>query len=142
MDIEDHTDNLFLQRSINIVNSHNELVGPLYLHVSFEGLHGNFDEVTISDSERIPGLTMDENRLAKTAQIQDEAVKSLVDALQKNGLYDNSIIVLTGDNGGCLAEGHVSGLKGNKGSFFNGGIRVPALIHSTAYLLPSMANTT
>ena len=52
----------------------------------------------------------------------DEHTKLIVEALQARGMYDNSIIVVTSDNGGNpSAGGNNYPLKGTKKTLFEGG---------------------
>ena len=65
----------------------------------------------------------------------DKNIGKLVVALKENGLYDNTIIVFTGDNGGrsCFMQGHPTSnepLKGGKTFVFEGGMKTPLLIHA------------
>lgn len=57
----------------------------------------------------------------------DASVGRIVDALRKNRLYDNTIIFITSDNGPFF-EGGTAGLKGGKGSTWEGAYRVPLVI--------------
>jgi arylsulfatase A-like enzyme len=61
----------------------------------------------------------------------DEAIANLTCSLKSNGLYNNTIIVIAGDNGG---EGLINGtsypFRGNKFDTYNGGVRTNAFIHS------------
>ncbi|QVY65979.1 sulfatase [Polaribacter sp. Q13] len=64
----------------------------------------------------------------------DKNIGKLVAALKKEGLYENTIIVFTGDNGGrsSFMGGHPTSnepLKGGKTYVFEGGMRTPLLIH-------------
>lgn len=54
----------------------------------------------------------------------DWSVGKIVEALKNNKLFDNTLIFITSDNGPFF-EGSTSGLKGNKGSTFEGAYRVP-----------------
>lgn len=45
------------------------------------------------------------NRYFPTVRYQDEALKRFIEKLKKDGLYDNSIIVLYGDHYG-ISENH------------------------------------
>ncbi|MCV6620243.1 MAG: sulfatase [Cellvibrionaceae bacterium] len=51
----------------------------------------------------------------------------LIKALKQQGLYENTLIIFTSDNGPFF-EGSVAGLKGGKGSSYDGGFRVPLII--------------
>lgn len=59
----------------------------------------------------------------------DEAVGHIINQLKASGAYENTIIILTSDNGGVSSGDHFSTsnlpLKAGKGSTFEGGIRVP-----------------
>ncbi len=64
----------------------------------------------------------------------DENVGRLIQALKDTGPYENTIVILTGDNGGRTAFFHspptaVQPLRAGKTFTFEGGIRTPLLIH-------------
>jgi arylsulfatase A-like enzyme len=67
----------------------------------------------------------------------DENVGRLVDELKNLGLYDNTIIVFTSDNGGLSNHGYTpwdmstsnQPLRAGKGHFYEGGSRVPTFVH-------------
>jgi arylsulfatase A-like enzyme len=60
----------------------------------------------------------------------DRSIGALRTGLKKMGLSDNTLVWYCSDNGGLAGVGHdsVGGLRGNKGSIWEGGIRVPAII--------------
>lgn len=72
----------------------------------------------------------------------DWCVGEIVSALKKSGLYENTLIILTSDNGAVTDDGYaddaetllnghnpVGGLRGGKYSCFEGGTRVPFIVH-------------
>ncbi|MEZ5039786.1 MAG: sulfatase [Saprospiraceae bacterium] len=66
----------------------------------------------------------------------DENVGRLLQTLKENGLWDNTIIVFTSDNGGLTTLENnrqpptsVRPLRAGKGWCYEGGIRVPLMIH-------------
>ncbi|HOW67547.1 MAG TPA: sulfatase [Candidatus Paceibacterota bacterium] len=74
----------------------------------------------------------------------DANIGRVVDALEKLGLRDNTIIVFTSDNGGLctLPKGRLAPTsnlpwRGGKGWHYEGGIRVPAFIVWPARLKPA-----
>ena len=66
----------------------------------------------------------------------DEMLGNIVDELQSKGMYENSIIIFSSDNGGQSLNGGASNLplRGNKGTYYEGGVRVPAFVHSPSYV--------
>lgn len=102
---------------------------PFFLYVPFNAVHWPFQPPgkpeQIATSENWRDGTR-EDYVAMTESM-DAAVGKVLDALRRNGLNDNTIVVFTNDNGGeRLSESgelfHV------KGTLFEGGIRVPAVM--------------
>lgn len=56
----------------------------------------------------------------------DWSVGQILDALKANGLDEKTLVIFTTDNGPTI--GSAGPLKGKKGSFYEGGPRVPAVI--------------
>ncbi len=60
---------------------------------------------------------------------QDENVGRLDQFLRKSGLWDNTIVLFMSDNGGTIGAEHFnSGMRGLKGSLYEGGHRVPCFV--------------
>lgn len=70
---------------------------------------------------------------AAMVEALDTAVGTVLDALRKNGVADNTVVVFLSDNGGLsTSEGHNTSnrpLRGGKGWLYEGGIREPYIIH-------------
>lgn len=65
----------------------------------------------------------------------DESVRQLVTTLKKKGLYENSIIIFTTDNGAAAggldnSAGSNYPLRGAKNTLWEGGVRAVGFIHS------------
>nr|WKN37189.1 sulfatase [Tunicatimonas sp. TK19036] len=58
----------------------------------------------------------------------DQNVGRIITVLDERGLADNTLIVLTSDNGGIRAISSQQPLRAGKGSYYEGGIRVPMII--------------
>lgn len=130
---------------------------PFFAYCSFYAVHTPLEakeEPTkrFKDKRNDLGLTQDtfipeeagvrkgeQNNAVYAAMIEsvDQAIGSIIDALKESGQYENSIIVLISDHGGLSNRGTTNRelattnapLKAGKGHLYEGGIRVPYLIH-------------
>ncbi|MDO6517324.1 sulfatase [Zobellia uliginosa] len=78
------------------------------------------------------GIGKNKERMASYAtmvQSMDENIGRIMAYLKKNNLEENTLIIITSDNGyhGIASENLT--LRGSKGEIYEGGIKVPALIH-------------
>ena len=59
----------------------------------------------------------------------DENVGRLFQTLEQTGVAENTVVILTGDNGGWLPSTNTNlGLRAGKGSAYEGGVRVPLIV--------------
>ena len=73
----------------------------------------------------------------------DHALGQVMDALDKAGVSDNTLIIFTSDNGPVPAFGGTAGgLRGNKRSSHEGGIRVPGVARWPGHIKPGTTSDT
>ncbi len=93
---------------------------PFFIYVPFNAVHGPIDVV--------PRHV--EKYGAKNAALKclDDAVGRILDALHDNGLEKNTLVIFTNDNGGLTEESNRP-FRGTKNTTFEGGVRVPCVMH-------------
>lgn len=64
----------------------------------------------------------------------DEAFGKLRDELRRMNIHENTILWYCSDNGGLPRVGSTGGFRGNKGSLYEGGVLVPAILEWPARL--------
>lgn len=82
-------------------------------------------------------LNQNDPTYAGLVENTDENIGKLIQALKDNGLYENTIIVLTSDHGGLSTRGKNNRIvptsnepfRAGKGWMYEGGIKVPLLVH-------------
>lgn len=78
------------------------------------------------------GIGKNKERMASYATMvesMDENIGKIMAYLKKNKLEENTILIITSDNGYHPIASENLKLRGAKGEIYEGGIKVPALIH-------------
>jgi len=127
---EGYTTNLVAQEAVRIVESHDPNQ-PLFLYVPFNAPHTPL-QVPQEYIDKYQHITDKDRRIyAAMVHCMDDAIGKIVAAFDKRGMRDNTLILFSSDNGGADYKGggaENGPLRGHKGTFFEGGVRVPALM--------------
>jgi len=112
---------------------------PFFLYLSHWGVHTPL-QATRADYEAVGDIGPHRLRVyAAMVRALDRSVGRIMAKLDAEGLADNTLVVISSDNG---APGYIglSGLnapyRGGKGSFFEGGIKVPLFVRWPARVAP------
>ena len=108
---------------------------PFLLYFSYYTVHGPImcpPKLEEKYKEKAKNFTNTKNeyinpKRAGMVEALDNSVGRIVEKLEELGISDNTIIVLTGDNGGNFDE-TTGGLKGYKGFSHEGGVREPLIV--------------
>ncbi len=123
-----YTTTAFAQEAVSFIERYKEK--PFLLYLPFNAVHGPLQAMA-SYKERFAGVTNEKRRTfcAMLAAL-DDSVGQVLDALEKNGLRDDTIVVFFSDNGGPTPQ-TTSGngpLRATKATVYEGGVRVPFLM--------------
>ncbi|XP_046580068.1 arylsulfatase B-like [Haliotis rubra] len=119
---------VFTQKIVNVINAHNK-EQPLFLYLPFQNVHFPTEVPKIYE-DKFPHVVNTGRRIFDgMVNALDEAIGNVTDALKEKGLYDNTLFLLTADNGGeIFSHGNNWPLRGGKHSLWEGGTRVTALM--------------
>ncbi len=118
------------EKSIKFIKNNKD--DPFLLFISHHTLSETLteEESLIANYHEDPLSQQDENHPILGAMIErlDMGVGKLLQFLEAEAMLENTIIIFTSDNGADHTTIPQKGLKGGKGTFFEGGLRVPLII--------------
>ena len=134
-----YEDQLFENRVLSIVDAH-PAAEPLFLFYAPHIVHGPL-QVPTAQEAKFDFIDNDSRRKYHSmVNFMDTSIGKLVDALKAKGMYNDTLLVFSSDNGGPLPSGNNYPRKGGKFSDWEGGIRVAAFA-SGGYLPTAVRGT-
>nr|XP_002736539.1 PREDICTED: arylsulfatase B-like [Saccoglossus kowalevskii] len=115
---------LFAEEAQRVIWNHDQET-PMFLYLPFAAVHNPLD-VPREYEAMYEGIIEDEQRRKKAAMVtcMDEAIWNITKALMDTGMWDNTVLIFSTDNGGATSVGGNNWpLRGGKRSMFEGGIR-------------------
>ncbi|MGD8237930.1 MAG: sulfatase-like hydrolase/transferase [Armatimonadota bacterium] len=146
---EGHVTDLITGEAVRYIEM--ERPGPFFVYVPFTAAHTPCDEpedLLAANAHIHP----DRRQYAASVTHMDRGIGEMVDALERTGQRENTLIVFFSDNGGSRGDdsknypdtqptGRVFGLnhplRGWKGQVYEGGIRTPACVNWPGRLKPA-----
>ncbi len=117
---------LFTDSAIRFVRENRER--PFFCYLAYNEPHApNYVDNPWVDRYLKRGLPLQDAQIYGMVSHVDRNIGRMLDAIDAAQLRDNTVVIFASDNGG-VSKFHQCGLRGNKASAFEGGIRVPCFI--------------
>ena len=137
IEFEKHLTEQFADEAVDFIGRHKEK--PFFLYMSFNAPHTPLQPAE-KHLKRVSNI-QDEKRKQYAGLVVglDDGVGQIMKKLRESGIEQNTIVFLMSDNGGKMKWGANNGvLRGDKGTSFEGGFRVPFLMQWKGVTEPSI----
>ncbi|XP_078593183.1 arylsulfatase B-like [Branchiostoma floridae x Branchiostoma japonicum] len=124
-----YSTHLFAKKAIEFILSH-ERSKPMFLYLPFQAVHSPLEAPT-KYVEKYKDVTHPLIKIyAAMVTAMDEAVGNVTDALKRTGLWDNTVLIFSTDNGARENAGSNWPLRGWKNTLWEGGVRGVGFVNS------------
>jgi len=128
----------FTELAVDFINRHSDQ--PFFLYIAHPMPH-----VPLFVSEKFDGAT-EHGIYGDVIREIDWSTGQIMEALERHGLTDDTLIIFTSDNGPWLSYGDHAGsatpLREGKGTTFEGGVRVPCIMRWPGRIEPGAVRDT
>ncbi|WP_316788521.1 sulfatase [Pedobacter frigoris] len=115
---------------------------PFFAYLAHHAIHSAQEALPATLAKfKAKGLKNKDAMYAACVYDFDASIGLIMKYLKESGLDKNTLVVFTSDNGATQASSQEP-LRGNKGSYYEGGIREPFIASWPGYIKPSTSNNT
>lgn len=135
VELQGDSSEVAVAEALRFVDRHRKGGQPMFAVIWFGTPHSPFRAL---DQDKSAFSSLDEASANHYGELvaMDRAVGTLRRRLSASGLADNTLLVFCSDNGGLpkIEPETTGGLRGNKGTVYEGGLRVPGIIEWPAVI--------
>ncbi|CAC5379756.1 ARSB [Mytilus coruscus] len=119
----------YSKRADEVIGSHNKSQ-PLFLYLPFQSVHEPIEVPQIYENMYSHIKNKGRRQFSGMVTALDDAIGNVTHSLMKYGLYNETLIIFTADNGGWTAfSGNNYPLRGGKLTVYEGGTRAVQFVH-------------
>ena len=132
----DYATNYYTETAVDILEKHasssssSSSSSPFFMYFAIQNVHSPYQLPPSWEQQSFPEMW--DKTYANMLSVLDTSTKNLTEALYRTGLWDNTLILWTSDNGG-VKRGNNYPLRGHKHDPWEGGTRATAFL-SGGYL--------
>lgn len=140
-----HSTTVATEYALKFIDAHAGDAQPFFLNLWYYAPHLPM-QAPQAWIDRYPGADPSDPWTVFAAMVtqMDDGIRQLLQRLEDHGIADNTLVLVTSDNGGAQNPGlHPDGnggLKGSKSLLYEGGIRVPLLARWPGEIPPGTVN--
>ncbi len=110
---------------------------PFFVYLAYNAVHSPL-EATEEDLKSLEHITDKKRQVLGAMTIAlDRSIGNVLDSIKKQGLEENTIVVFSNDNGAATyLKTNNGGLRGRKGTVWEGGLRVPYCVSWKGHIKP------
>ncbi|ARV16592.1 sulfatase family protein [Polaribacter sp. SA4-12] len=136
---------LLVNKAVDFIKQKSNKEKPFFMYYCTQAVHKPHTPTKKLNGVKIAGTTPS-NHLDMVKEL-DVQMSMIVSALKKKGVYENTLIIFTSDNGGLqigktIKSGHKSNsvYRGGKNQAWEGGNKVPFIAHWPGKIKPGVNN--
>eukprot|EP00039_Didymoeca_costata_P008916 m.118640 g.118640 ORF g.118640 m.118640 type:complete len:528 (+) comp14282_c0_seq1:62-1645(+) len=132
-----YSTNYYSRVATAIIMSHNT-TDPLFMDLRYQGVHGPYIDPPLweqvantSSNNQKCGSTYACQIMESMVSVVDNGIGNVTQALKVKGMWNNTLVIFSADNGGGMGGDEPSNnypLRGTKGEPWDGGVRVAAFV--------------
>ncbi|MGB7345716.1 MAG: sulfatase-like hydrolase/transferase [Pirellulaceae bacterium] len=139
-EFEGDSSEIVIDETLKFVRRQNKIRQPFFAVVWYGTPHDPF-KAADDDSEAFKELDAASQQHYGELVAMDRSIGTLRAGLREIGIANNTLVWFCSDNGGLpkIEPSTVGGLRGNKGTIYEGGLRVPGIIEWPAQIEPRIS---